>query len=289
MNPIIGFTAVEVGYPYRLRGPGNSQNNEGLIYRPRAIGTQRIPGIELGFFSMQNRAGSTQAAVGLGVRLPNRLWIAGQWVDATTTFTDDTVAAQDDTATDFPLETTTASDGFVVASPVPFNALSIDVGTASVDAVSVARAVRYTNAAGSGWTDFANLFIQDGAATNLPATATTVANEYIIAWAPPTDWGRTQAAGLNGIPGGRYAINVRATDAPTTAAVADAMSVYRLFFMTEVLLDNAVFVEDFGAKSVVMALDPNTPGEGIYGDALVALFNVASMGNRVTALVRGTS
>lgn len=296
MHAIKEFTSVDVAYPYRLRGAGNQQNDLGLIWQPPSYAVNargpvaqanvaaRTPGAGIGYFSLHNRSGSA-AVLGLGVRVPNYLWIAGQWVDAAgTPFTDDTVDAQDADANDFALETTTNNDGFVVASRVPFNAISIDVGTASVDAVSVARAVRYSDPEGDGWIDFANLFIQDGAATNLAATGTTDANEALIVWATPANWGKTQASGLSGIPGGYYAVNVRATDAPTTAALADSLSIYRLYFLTEAVADNGTLEVDLGSKDFPMGVDSV---EGAYGDALVALFGTANNQNRVSVMVRG--
>lgn len=293
MNPISSFTTIEMATPYRLRGPGNQQNNTALLWQPpsyrvnQAGGspsttTLRQPGVSLGFFALHNRSGTT-GVHGLGVRIPNHLWIAGQWDDdGATPFSDDTIDAQDEGATDFALETTTANDGYVIASRVLFNAISIDIGTASVG-VPV-RALRYTNTAGSGWTTFANLLIQDGAAAVYPLTGTTAANESLVVWNPPQDWGKTQTAGLSGIPREYYAVNMRATTASTTAGVADALSIYRLFFLTEGVADNGTLSQDFGAKDVVMAVDPV---EGVYGDALVALFETANAGNIVRALVRG--
>lgn len=295
MNPIHAFESVEVAYPFRLRGAGNSQNDIGLIWQPpsyratsrganpNSSSTLRIPGLGVGSFSMQNRSGST-AVLGLGVRIPNHMWVAGQWTNAAgTPYAADTTDAQSDGGADFALETTTANDGFVVASQVPFNAISVDVSTASVG--SPVRAVRYTDPEGDAWIDFANLLIQDGASTNLSVSGTTDANEYVIVWQVPTNWGRVQAAGLSGIPRDLYAINVRATTAPTTAAVADSLSIYRLYFTTEGITDNSILTQDFGAKDFEMARNPST-GE-LYGDALVALFGTANNQNLVNVQVRG--
>ena len=298
MNSISTFRTVEVGYPFRLRGAGNTQNDTGVLFQPPSVvsnqaggtptrGTARFPGMSIGFYELHNRSGST-GVLGLGVRLPNNLWIAGQWVDAAgTPFTADTADAQSETAGDFVLETLTNNDGYVVASPVPFNAWSIDVATASVGAGAV-RAVRYTNAAGDGWTALTNPFILDGASGVLAATGTTHANEGLVVVAPPVEWGRTATGGLSGIPEGLYAMNVRATTAPaTTAAIADSISLYRLYFLTEAVADNASDAQDFGAKDFVMAEDWHTTRDAIYyGDALVALFETANPQNRVTVQVR---
>lgn len=276
MNAISVYHLVDLAQTVRLRGDDNQQNDTGLLYQVPGAG--RTPstgapigrGIGLGGFSIHNRSGSTLTAAGIGIRLPNTLWGAGQWVNADATpFTDDTADAQSTTAADVALETTTDNDGFVVHSWYPFSALSIDVVTASVGAGAV-RAVRYSNAAGDGWTNFANLFIQDG------ASGVWATGEGIIAWVPPANWGRTQAAGLSGIPGGRYAINVRQTTAGTGAAVADSLSVYRLYFLQENLADNGLYEWWPGGAEAFM----------YPADALVALFSTANNQNRVTALVR---
>lgn len=291
MKPVGLYELIDRAYTTRLRGADNQQNNTGLIYRLPSLGrsTQLFgaregaltgapgggigesvtQGIGLGGFNLHNRSGGA-IVMGIGVRIPNRFWSAGTWDDdAATPFTDDTTNAQDDAAGVIPLETTTGDDGFVAHSRVLFNAISLDVGTASVGAGAV-RGVRYTNAAGSGWTDFANLFLQD-ASTGVMSTG-----ENLVVWAPPSDWGLTQAAGLSGIPGGRYALNVRATTAPTTAAVADSLSLYRLYYLTEAVADNGSLVSDSMQGELVM-----TPG-----DALVCLFGTANNQNRVSCLVR---
>jgi len=293
MRPVGLYELIDRAYTPRLRGANNQQNNTSLIYQlptvrttttfgaregaltgspGGGIGETAFSGIGLGGFSLHNRSGTTGISVGIGVRIPNRFWAAGQWVNAAATpFTDDTADAQDvDTADDVALETTTNSDGFVVHSRVLFNAISIDVDTADTGGAPV-RAVRYSNAAGNGWTDFANLFLQDGAATAY------ITGEQLVIFSPPSDWGLTQAAGLNGIPGGRYAINVRANTAPaTTGATAASLSLYRLYYLTEGIADNGTMEPVAMQGEMVM----------MPGDALVAFFSVANNQNRVTALVR---
>ena len=279
------YSSISRAHPYRLLGT-TPQADTGLIYTPPSVttnqagGTQTsrgsalLEGLGLGSFEMQNRSAAT-IVLGIGVRLPNRLWIAGQWVDAAgTPYTDDTPDAQDVGVGDFALETTTADDGFVVASREPFNALSIDVGTASTG--SPVRALRYTDSEGTGWITPANLFIQDGASGNVAVTGTTVANEYLIVWDIFSDWGQVAVGGLSGIPAGYYAINVRATTAPTVAAVADAIAICRLYHLVEGITDDTTVFRDYAGK------DRRMP----FGNGLVALFGTANAGNRVAADVR---
>lgn len=283
MHPIRSYTAVDVGYPYILRGT-NQQTNNGLLWLPptyRAVqrGGQPVTvdtlvsqGAALGMVELQNRSGGT-ISVGIGVRIPNHLWIAGAWDDdGATPFSADTTDAQDTDASDFPLETTTNNDGYVIASRVPFNAVSIRVGTAS-DGGSAVRALRYTDLEGDGWaTAISNTYAFSGATGNYST------GEQVVVFATPGDWGRVQASGLSGIPTGYYAMNVRATTAPTvTAGSATSIEIFRLYLLTENVTDNTSLFRDFGAKDFVME------GES---SGLVAFFGTADVGNRVTALVR---
>ncbi len=282
------YTSVTRAHPYRLLGPGNQQADTGLLYTPPRIRqssptsttTVLLEGLGLGSFELQNRAGAT-ISVGIGCRLPNRLWIAGQWDDdAATPYTDDTTDAQDTGTGDFLLEGTAPgnnNDGFVIASLEPFNAVSIDVGTASAGTDDIARAVRYSNSTGDGWTVLSNFYDQTGASTHLAATGTTAANEALIVFDVPSDWGKIAAGGLSGIPAGYYALNVRATAAPTTtAAVADALAICRLYFIQEVVTDNTTVFRDFAGKDRRLR----------YGNGLVAYFGTANAGNHVSAEVR---
>lgn len=296
MNPITQYQLVEMAWPWRLRGPSQQQSAvpTGVLYTPgysklqQAGGTPTElltpqPGIELGYFSIHNRSGAA-GAHGIGVRIPNHLWMAGQWTAATTTFTDDTTDAQSTATTDVPLETTTNDDGFIVLSRVPFNAISIDVATAS-GAGTATRLLHHSNRAGTGWTAQTNPYIHTGAAQTAAATgyivtATTAANEALVVWDVAEDWGITatsQAIGT-GIPGGYYAFRVSASAAPTTAGAADSMSIYRLYWLTEGLADNGTLELTLGAMGAYMEST---------GDALVPLFETANDQNRVIALVRG--
>jgi hypothetical protein len=281
----VAYNSREFGQPWMLRGT-NQQTNDGLIWLNPAykqLGantshtTARTPGMALGYFALHNRSAAAIVA-GIGVRIPNYLWAAGQWTDATTTYTDDTTAAQDTTTGDFPLETTTNNDGHVILSRVPFNAVSYNVTTASVDAGTVTRAVRFSNQAGTGWqTAESNIFLQTGSAANLST------GEAVTAFAAPLDWGKSSSL-ATGLPNGYYTMNVRSTDAPaTTAAIASSIEIFQLYFVTEALADNSVLLEAFPGHEFPMAQDAV---EGLYGDALVALFSTTNDQNRLTVQVR---
>ena len=274
MNPITSYESiVDVATPVILQGDGNAQTDTNLLWTPptgtRSAGTQFSEGMALGYISLLNRSGGA-AYVGIGVRIPNHYWSAGQWVDATTTYTDDTVDAQDTGSADFALETTTASDGFTIASTVKFNAVLIDIGTASVDAVSVARAARYSDSAGTAYAALTTI-LHTAAAVNYSTTTETV-----IAWDVPTDWGVSVSGLGTGIPIGQYIVNVRATDAPgTTAGVANSLSLYRIYFL-ESIANNATKEINFSPSEARM----------LNGNGLAAFFSVANASNKVTALVR---
>ena len=285
MKPVAVYDVIERRQTVRLRGDDNQQNNTGVLYRPPdvrlaasgaregalttapggGIGEALDVGIGVGGFELFNSSGAA-ITVALGVRIPNVLWRAGQWDDAAATpYTDDTADAQDVGTADFAMNTTTANDGLVIHSRVPFNLVSFDVGTAG-DAST--NAARYSNAAGDGWSDVT---------TNLLADTFAATGERIWFFRTPPDWGRVQTNGLSGIPGGRYALNIRSTVAPAvTAAVADSLSIYRMYFIREAIADNAAYEWWPGGTEAPM----------IPGDALVAFFGTANDLNGVTVLVR---
>ena len=284
---ISDFNLIQANQIVRLRGTDNQQNNTGLLYRVPThqvsnlgfgevsaaltrgagggTGEATRQGVGLGGFELFNSSGGT-ITVAIGVRIPNILWKAGQWDDdATTPYTDDTTDAQDAGANDFALETTTNNDGIVIHSDVPFNLVSYDVGTAG-DAAT--RAARYSNTAGTGWTNVG---------TNILLDTFESTGERIHFFHTPPDWGRITGTGLSGIPSNRYALNLRATTAPAaTVALADSLSVYRMYFINEALANNASYSWWPGG----------TEGAMIPGDALVAYFGTADNLNAVTALVR---
>jgi len=298
MMPISVYNTVDTNYPYKLRGT-NQQTDTGLIWMPpqyrrntNAANYQnssdlvRENGIRLGGFSLHNRSGGA-VAVAIGVRIQNFLWKAGQWVESTTTYTDDTTDAQDAGTADFALETTTDNTGFVILSRVPFNAVSINVSTASVDATDPARAIQYSSGvAGHTWTTpNANiLFASDGAAAEMAT------GENVWLWALPIDHTPTTADnGLGtGIPKGYYAVKLMATTAPdTTAALAATMEIFRMFHATEALADNGIYEAFYGASEVQLSSWNAADRQYIeYGDGVVAFFGTANDGNRITGLVR---
>jgi hypothetical protein len=234
-----------------------------------------MTGLTLRRFELNNRAAA--ANVGIGFRWANRYWGAGQLVAADTPdFTDDTTDAQDApvTTADFPLSNTTASDGWAVHSDRQFSWVSVLNITASVGASSTVTA-SYSDFAGTGWTA-----ITEASQTLEPSGNTLLiidtenygaTEERMLVWAPANNWGKTAAAGLDGIPGGRYAMRFL-NNVSTTAPVASVIEVGSMVAI-EQLATLGVYANDQSTFS-----DP-------YADAVVAFFSIADAGNRVLAEV----
>lgn len=266
----------------RLRGT-NQQTTTGLLHLNSRLsgrgsddgtkGVKRLQGYQVGYSKLHNRSGATTFG-GFGVRIPNWLWYAGQTVASGGAFTDDTDAAQDITTNDFPLETTVNDTGFLIYSDVPFNAISINVSTASVDATNPARTVEYSDGTSGGFTAFGanDVFVQDGAADEYAA------GENLIVFAPLQAWRKTTGAEteVTGLPSGKYAIWVRSGTAPdTTAALAKAIEIWRIYGIQENITDNAVVEYNSGFEFAMP-----------YGDAFGALIgSVSAVGSIATALI----
>lgn len=282
----MAWNIVNKTYPYQLRSTVQ-QTDEGLLlinprYRVGSMGERGgviSAAVDLPIEGMIVRRGTLQqrgalGSVGIGFRWANRTWIAGQWTDAAgTPFADDTADAQDGpgATADFQLTTTTINDGFVIASTRPFDWVSIRVVTAEAIGVGVTHAVRYTNFAGSGWTavDANSVYLDE-----FTGAIAYPAGELNFVWQAPSDWGRTQASGLSGIPGGYYALNIRATDAPdTTGGVASVIEVGTMPIITEDLAALGVYEQEQATTS------------DQWADALVAFFETADGGNSVYAEV----
>lgn len=214
----------------------------------------------IGEFNIHNRSGGS-AYVGIGGRLPQSLWTAGQIV-AAGSYTDDTMDAQDAGANDFALTTTTNNDGFGVFGLVPFSIVSIIVGTAAAGG-SPAWDLAYTKAGGS-WGTITNAYVS-------PLFTST--GEQLIWFEPPTDWAPAEAGHGTGVPTGQYGIRVRATTAPNaTAGLATNIVVGRMMLTTEGVADNAVLNNIGGVE---IPLPPQF-------DAICAAISTADPQNRAS-------
>jgi len=218
--------------------------------------------------TVQNRSGST-AIVGWGGRLPAdpTLWKAGQWTQVGTTYTDDTPDAQSAASGDLALTTTTNNDGFVVLSQIPFNVLSIILSQATTGAP--VYEVAYS-AAGGAWTvlTLANLLV---------APNWTALGEQLLWWETPGDWAVTVAGHATGIPTGYYAIRVRATTAPTQAAIASQLVPGVLADSVKTVASDAVVTWSYASSECLVAPQCN---------ALAIVISVASDQNHVACTYR---
>src|SRR3989304_5399399 len=99
-----------------LGQPATAQN---VVPGASGLAPGNVKEIRLYLAEIQNRAASAQGCALVGL-LPDTMWEAGQWVDATTIYTADTDDAQSAVTNDFPLETLTNSDGHIIGANVPF-------------------------------------------------------------------------------------------------------------------------------------------------------------------------
>jgi hypothetical protein len=218
MKPGAVYTSITRGVSLLMDG-GKPYSFDGVLWRPPSIGgLTEVFRFGLGYGQIQNRAGVTLNGVGFGARLHPSGWKAGQWTASSSTFTDDTSDAQSAATGDFPLETTTGGDGFLVAALWQFGAICIDISTASVGGTPV-RVLEYSVAGGS-WATLANALVP-------PTTGGQWATgENLILFLAPSDWTPMSASHGTNVPVGYYGVRVRATTAPlTTAAVANSLSV----------------------------------------------------------------
>ena len=223
------------------------------------------------YLELANHSGGA-VNLGVGVRFPKRWWGAGQWVNATPAFTDDTTDAQDAGTNDFPLETLTNNDGFVVYSDRKFNLINLLVGVASVTGTPV-RVVKFSNGSGRGASQTGDNLLQ-GPITSAHWTA----GEHVIWWEMPAGWELTTGhANEGGLPVGVYAVLIQSTTAPTgTAGAASTMSVHHVPFTRREVADNAIVT--FGASDKGFSLG--------HGEGVSVAFSVAGAQNAVRGSVR---
>ena len=250
-----------------------------LAERPsNSLGTQFV----IGSVSIQNRTSAT-AVVGVGGRLPISMWEAGQWDEsdyaAGTVATDDTTDAQDAGVGDFVIDVVgTNSDGFYIASSVPFNIVSLVLSQASsANAVYAAYYSKTTTATGFGnnYTTFTNTLVAPSFGTG----------EQLLWWNIPTDWVPTDSGtvivnrhGL-GIPVDKYVIVVKSTTAPdSTAGLASLIMLGRMYYSTAVVATDKTFLrtEDEGEFPILPQCDA----------LCVAISNIAALQSRATVTFR---
>lgn len=257
---------IDKAVPTRIDGGDPNSNTNVLLTHPR-LGTAGMR-LQLAWAKVFNR--TSAAHFGIGVRFPMASWRAGLWTHGTTTYTDDTTDFQSAATNDAALETTTNNDGFLVACDFQFNAIAMMIQTASTG--SPARTIEYSIAGGS-WK------AAPGAVSFLAQTANYVggAVENSIWINTPTDWAVLEAGHGTNVPVGKYGLRIRATTAPTVAAIASSISVHSITVIEYSIATLGSGTSNFGG--IYAPLDPN-------GEALVMCTSNGNTANHCQALVR---
>jgi len=220
-------------------------------------------GSQLSFISavLSNRSGGA-ISMGIGFKTDDTRWKAGQWVNGSATYTDDTTDAQDSGTNDFALTTTTNNDGFIIQSLDKFGIVGIQVTTAQ--AGTPVYEYNYWN--GSAYASLSTLEVP----------ASYAVGEVTIAFSPPLDWAPVAAGtapATSGMDVGKYVIRVRATTAPSTAPLASLIWVSRfLSFKTAVATDTLLNI---------IASDTQRGFILNGGESIVPYFQTANANNSV--------
>jgi len=200
---------------YRITNPYHWLGQPATAYNviPSSAGITVVPGkSRIMRAYLQNRSASTVSACIAGF-FPDTEWIAGQWTDATTTLADDTTDAQDAGTDDFPINTTTISDGHIIGCNYPFGLVSYDMTTATIGA-ALEGVIEYWN--GTAWTAIPAI----GMAVDIPRVAGVqwATGELIIMFDPPIDW--SMAGSGTNVSATKYNLRYRSSAAGTTAGLA---------------------------------------------------------------------
>ena len=208
------------------------------IATPVAALAQSVPGVVINrssiqYIEVQNRYTSAQPMAVVGF-LADQNWVAGQWVDTTTTYNDTTSAAQSGTSNTFALETTTQNDGFIVGALYPFGAVSLDVTTAG-SGTTASHTIEYWN--GSTWIAIAAA----GMLVDIARTSTDwAAQENLILFTPPGVWAKG-GTGTN-VNQAMYNIRIKRTNATQTiAALTRRIYVGVVMFSIDQLASNGYY------------------------------------------------
>lgn len=253
---------IEKSFVTHIDGGTPNSNSNVLLYNDR--GEDGISP-QIAWVRIFNRSGSSMIC-GHGIRLSKPSWQAGQWTHGTTTFTDDTTDFQDVGTGDAPLETTTNNDGFLVAAATPFNGISLLVSTASTG--SPTRILEYS-IAGGAWASVISP-LKAYASTNLAV------GEELIVFSEPVDWEPMSSSHGTGVPVGKYGFRMRATTAPTVAAVVTSITVHKLHVHSLALGSGGASLTEYGGLYAPMT----------GGDAVVAFQTVKAGPTIVQMLVR---
>ena len=258
---------------------GQPATAQGLIPSTAGIKTPRYDSLLLNtpgmvnprsrytYVEMQNR-GTASAGLALVGFLPDAYWGAGQWTDATTTYTDDTLDAQDADTNDFVMEVAaTINDGFVVGATIPFGAMSIDVTTAS-SGTTPTRTIEFWN--GSAWTALSTAaFVSD-----IARSVEWAAGEALVLFDPPPTWAKGGSG--TAVPQDRYNVRIKRTNAVhSTAALARRIYLGVVLASIDAVAANGSYVPIQGGVSM------DVPDYLPYVSVAIA---TADAGNNITVI-----
>ena len=190
------------------------------------------------YLSIQNRY-TGPIPVGVVGFMADANWIAGQWTDATTTYTDTTSTAQAGASNGFVLETTTQNDGFIIGAKYPFGCVSLDVTTGG-SGTTTSHTIEYWN--GSSWV----AIVAAGMLVDIARTgADWPTGEYLILFTVPGPWAKG-GSGTN-TNQGMYNIRIKRTNVTqATAALARRVYVGVVLFSIDQLASNTAYAPQVG-------------------------------------------
>lgn len=250
-------------FTVRQKWLGQPATAQGVVPATAGLAVPADKSLYLNRMEVHSRGVATNDAA-LVALLKDAMWRAGQWVNATTTFTDDTTDAQDGDTNDFALETTTLNDGFLIGALKKFGCVSLDVTTAGVGAT--AHVLEYWD--GAAWTAIAAA----GFVVDIPGRAGVIAaGEQVFIFDPPVDWAKG-GSGTN-VPQNTYNVRLRATTGTiTTAALARRIYVGTVLFSQLNITQDAAAERAYPTPLFVSAAEHAAVG---------AAFGTANEGNLV--------
>lgn len=225
-----------------------------------------VSGQQLVFIGMTLNNRSTAAMkMGVGFKIANARWLAGQWVQASTPkITDGTTDAQSTATGDFGLFTTTNNGGFVIQALDKFGIVGLSVSTAASGGSPVYEYMYWNGSA------YATLTLVE-----TPSWSST--GEKTIAFVPPIDWATNSgtAVSSDGLTTGYYSIRVRATTASSSAGgTASIAWVAKLYDFKANVSDTAVLnaIPEDSDRGIVL--------QG--GESIIPYFETAHADNSVS-------
>ncbi|TXH16908.1 MAG: hypothetical protein E6R03_04720 [Hyphomicrobiaceae bacterium] len=173
-------------------------------------------------------------SVGIAIKMADSDFKAGQWDDSeTASYIDDTTDAQDAGTNDFALTTTTNNDGFVIQCKDKFNLVGLTISQAAEG--SPVFLYEYFNG-----TSFVTL------SQVLDTPVLTGLGDTYLTFLTPSDFAPIPAgnslATTDGLTVGYYAIRMKATTAPSTAALASVIWTAAVDDYLEKLSDGSVSI-----------------------------------------------